>query len=107
LTYSKTCRAVKTVAKVIVKTSAVCALFLAPQTIAWCAQVTVAPEVSKSAVFNKGTPQGLNVSSPLGGQTPPKTMEGLRLASKNAQKNATKNIISETINNKTPCLKPN
>jgi hypothetical protein len=57
-------------------------------------------------VFSKGIPQGLKVSSPLGGQTPPSTMAGLILASKNAQKNAKKNITSETINSKTPCLNP-
>jgi hypothetical protein len=58
-------------------------------------------------VFNNGTPHGDKVSSPLGGQTPPITIDGLRLASKNAQKKATKNIISETIKSKTPWRKPN
>ena len=93
-------------AKIIVKKSPICELFLAPAIIPWCAQVTVAPDVNKITVFNKGTPQGLKVSTPSGGHTPPNIEDGLILASKKAQKKAKKNIISEIINKRTPCLKP-
>jgi len=66
----------------------------------------VAPEVNKIKVFNKGIPQGLIISRPLGGQTPPRQKMVLYSHQKKAQKKAKKNIISETMNNKTPCLKP-
>jgi hypothetical protein len=52
--------------------------------------VTVAPEVNKSTVFNKGTPHGLKVSNPFGGQTPPKTTLGVKLASKKSSKKSNK-----------------
>jgi len=50
----------------------------------------VAPEVNKIKVFNKGIPQGLIISRPLGGQTPPSTKDGFILASKKAQKKSKK-----------------
>jgi hypothetical protein len=49
-------------------------------------------------VFNKGTPHGLKVCMLLGGQTEPISMAGDKLEWKKAQKNAKKNIISETMN---------
>jgi hypothetical protein len=47
--------------------------------IALCAQVTVAPELNKTAVFNKGTEKGFNTSTPLGGQTAPISIAGAKL----------------------------
>ena len=38
---------------------------------AWCAQVTVVPEVSRISVLSSGRCQGSKVSMPCGGQTPP------------------------------------
>ena len=58
---------------------AITACFLAPKTIAWCAHVTVAPDVNKSIVFSKGTFQGSNIVKNTGGHTPPKKILGLKL----------------------------
>ena len=58
---------------------------------AWWALVTVAPEVSKIKVFNKGTPHGLIISIPAGGHIPPILKTGDRLEWKNVQKKLTKN----------------
>ena len=38
---------------------------------AWCAQVTVVPEVSRISVLSSGRCQGSKVSMPFGGHTPP------------------------------------
>ena len=38
---------------------------------AWCAQVTVVPEVSRISVLNSGRWNGSSVSMPFGGQMPP------------------------------------
>jgi len=46
--------------------------------------------------------KGFNTSIPFGGQTHPIETAGERLEWKNAQKNPTKNIISETIKRITP-----
>jgi hypothetical protein len=70
------------------------------------ALVIVTPEVSKTIVFNKGIPRGEKHSIPTGGHTPPIKGEGAKLEWKNAQKNETKNIISETINKIKPSRKP-
>ena len=40
---------------------------------AWCAQVTVVPEVSRISVLRSGRCQGSKVSMPFGGQMPPST----------------------------------
>jgi hypothetical protein len=53
-------------------------------------------------VLNNGNPQGFTTSIPTGGHTPPIQIEGERLEWKNAQKNAKKNIISETIKSNIP-----
>ena len=37
---------------------------------AWCAQVTVVPEVSRISVLRSGRCQGSKTSIPFGGQTP-------------------------------------
>jgi hypothetical protein len=50
------------------------------------------------SVFNKGTAVGLKVSIPFGGQIVPISIVGAKLAAKKAQKNAKKNITSETMN---------
>jgi hypothetical protein len=48
-------------------------------------------------VFSKGTSNALNVFIPFGGQILPISIVGVILAAKNAQKNAKKNITSDTI----------
>jgi hypothetical protein len=53
-------------------------------------------------VLTKGTSRALNVAIPLGGQIFPISIVGVRLAAKKAQKNAKKNITSETIKRITP-----
>lgn len=80
--------------------------FLLPIIILWWAQVTVAPELSKIAVFNRGTEKGLRGSTPNGGHITPISTEGDKLLWKKAQKKETKNNISDTINNKKPNLRP-
>ncbi len=86
---------------------------------AWCAQVTVVPEVSSSSVLSSGRCQGSKVSMPFGGQVPgteqapiavpgPQPNTASRVACtasagnsaelKNAQNQATKNITSEAMN---------
>ena len=65
-------------------------LFLLPLIIAWWAQVTVAPELNKTAVFNKGTENGFKGSTPLGGQTAPISTAGAKLLWKKAQKKGKK-----------------
>jgi len=42
-----------------------------PATIAWCAYVTLAPDVNKIKVFRNGTSYALNTSIPRGGYTEP------------------------------------
>jgi len=46
---------------------------------AWCAQVKVAPELKRIAVFNRGTPNGFRVSMPTGGHRDPSTGAGDKL----------------------------
>lgn len=45
----------------------------------WWAQVTVTPEASSTAVFSRGTSNGLRVVIPVGGQAPPSSGVGARL----------------------------
>jgi len=71
---------------------------LLPQVIAWCEYVIVTPEQSKSKVFKRGIALGSKVTSPLGGQILPISIDGERLAEKKAQKKAKKNIISDIMN---------
>ena len=78
------------------------ACFRAPPIIAWCDQVTVAPERSKISVFKKGISQQLKGSIPFGGQIAPTSIVGERLEWKKAQKKAKKNITSETMNRNIP-----
>ena len=62
----------------------------------------VAPEQSSIRVFSRGTSNGLNTSIPLGGHIDPISMVGAKLAAKNAQKKAKKNMTSEAINKSIP-----
>ena len=73
-----------------------------PSRIAWCAQVTVVPEVKRISVLRNGIWNGSKVSMPTGGQTPPVASAGNRLALKKAQKKPAKNITSEAMNNAMP-----
>ena len=66
---------------------------------AWCDQVTVAPEANKIAVFNKGIWKGLKGRIPVGGQQFPISIVGDNLLWKKAQKKEKKNRTSDTINN--------
>ena len=51
-----------------------------PSIMLWWAQVTVTPEARRTAVFNKGTWKGSRVVMPVGGQQPPSSGVGARLA---------------------------
>ena len=73
------CNAVKITPKTTVKAKPKIASFLLPLIIAWWAHVTVAPELNKTAVFNKGTEKGFKGSTPLGGQTAPISIAGAKL----------------------------
>ena len=57
-------------------------------------------------VFSRGISHALRVARYAGGHIPPKIGLGLKLEWKNAQKNAKKNITSETINKITPNFNP-
>jgi hypothetical protein len=57
-------------------------------------------------VFNNGTSQGLKGCIACGGQIEPISIVGAKLEWKKAQKNAKKNITSDTINNNIPYLNP-
>lgn len=56
------------------------ACFRSPSTMLWCAQVTVTPEARRTAVFSRGTSKGSRVVMPVGGQQPPSSGVGARLA---------------------------
>lgn len=66
--------------------------------ILWWAHVIVSPEVNRIVVFKSGVCIGLNVLIPFGGHVIPISMLGAKLLCKKAQKNDTKNIISDIIN---------
>ena len=70
-----------------------------PTCSAWCAQVTVQPESSRTSVLISGRSNGSKVVIPSGGQTP---SIGNSARSKNAQKKATKNITSDAMNSIMP-----
>lgn len=46
----------------------------------WWAHVTVTPEARRTAVFKRGTSNGSSVVMPVGGQHPPSSGVGARLA---------------------------
>lgn len=64
-----------------------------------CAHVTVTPEVSKIALFNRGTPYGSNGKICLGGHVSPVLIFTSSANQKNDQKNPKKKKISDRINN--------
>jgi len=68
----------------------------------WWLNVTNTPEIRSINVFRSGICNGFKMLIPNGGQTPPRSTFGAMLAWKKAQKNAKKNITSETINSITP-----
>lgn len=72
----------------------------------WWAQVTVTPDARRTAVFRRGTLNGLSGLMPEGGQEHPISGVGDRLLWKNAQKKAKKNITSEVINKIIPHRRP-
>lgn len=51
-----------------------------PSMMLWWAQVTVTPEASSTAVLSRGTSKGSRVIIPVGGQQPPSSGVGARLA---------------------------
>lgn len=55
------------------------ACFRFPSIMLWCAQVTVTPEASKTAVFSRGTSKGSKGVMPVGGHAPPSSGVGARL----------------------------
>jgi hypothetical protein len=73
---------------------------------AWCDQVTEAPDLTRIIVLRRGTFMGLNVLIRSGGQVCPISKLGLRLEWKYAQKNDEKNRISEIINRIIPIFMP-
>jgi hypothetical protein len=68
--------------------------------------VTVTPDASNTAVFNKGTLNGFSGWIPVGGQAQPSSGVGAKLLWKNAQKNAKKNSTSDVINRIIPQRNP-
>ena len=104
--YSTAWRKVKKAPKKIVKAKLFNAWSLLPHTMLWWAQVTVAPELNKIAVFSKGTPNGFSACMPCGGHITPISTEGDKLLWKKAQKKEKKNNTSETIKSINPIFKP-
>lgn len=72
----------------------------------WWAHVTVTPDASNVAVFNKGTLYGFKGLIPDGGHEHPISGVGDNLLWKKAQKNAKKNKTSDVINRIIPHRKP-
>ena len=104
--YSIPWNTVKMDASNIVSNSPIIACFFDRIIIAWWAHVTVAPELRRKKVLVKGIPEVWIVWIACGGHTPPKLKTGDKLEWKNAQKNAKKNIISDTMNRIMPNRKP-
>ncbi len=108
--YSYNWHRVKTTPKDIVITKAIMTSFLAfleaEISSALWAHVILTPDDNNITVFKRGKPHGFKTSIPSGGQTQPIAIEGARLQWKKAQKNAKKNIISDTINKIIPERNP-
>src|SRR6201986_1331625 len=117
--YSQACTQVKQAPSTMVRINPYFRPWRSFSRSAWCAQVTVVPEVSRSSVLSSGRCQGSNASMPLGGQVPgtlqapiavpaPQPNTASRVACtasagesaelKKAQNQATKKITSEAIN---------
>ena len=106
LKYSTYCKAVKTIAKIIVNKPPIIAFFLSPLIKAWCPYVIVDPLLNNKKVFNNGIPKADNASIPCGGHTPHISIFGLRLEWKNAQNTEKNANTSLTINKITPIVNP-
>ena len=104
--YSLSCRYVKYNPSPLVQTRAVVASVLFPEVNLWCAQVTVTPEARRTAVFRSGTENGFSGWIPGGGHVHEIWGVGASLLWKNLQKNAKKNITSETMNRIIPNFRP-
>ena len=104
--YSYACNAVKYNPNSTVKNSLWVACVALFSSTPWCAHITVTPEDSRIAICNKGTCIVLNGWIPVGGQVDPSSIVGDNLVWKNAQKNDTKNKISNTINRIIPHRMP-
>src|SRR6201985_568426 len=117
--YSQACTQVKVAPSRIVRIRPYFRALRSFSSSAWCAQVTVVPDVSRISVFNSGRCQGSNASMPFGGQVPGTLQAPIavpapqpKIASraawtgsagnseelKKAQNQATKNITSEAMN---------
>src|SRR6516162_6465190 len=117
--YSQACTQVKQAPSTTVRISPYFRPWRSFSNSAWCAQVTVVPEVSNSSVLNSGRCQGSKASMPLGGQVPGTAQAPMAVPSpqpkiasraawtasagnsaelKKAQNQATKNITSEAMN---------
>lgn len=77
-----------------------------PSIIEWWAQVTVTPEANSTAVFRRGTLNGLRGLIPIGGHIHPSSIVGESLLWKNAQKKAKKKQTSDKINKIMPHRSP-
>jgi len=71
-----------------------------------CDQVTVAPDESRTTVFNSGTWKAERDCRPRGGQHEPNSTFGDNEQCRYAQKKPTKKKISETIKRPIPKHKP-
>lgn len=56
------------------------ACFRSPSMMLWWAQVTVTPDARSTAVLSRGTSKGSRTLIPVGGQHPPSSGVGARLA---------------------------
>lgn len=90
----------------MVKVSAWIACFRLPIEMLWWVHVTVMPEASRMAVFNRGTSSGLRGLIPVGGHCPPSSGVGARLEWKNAQKKPRKKNASDVMNKAIPYRRP-
>src|SRR5262245_64559818 len=100
--YSYACTAVNSRPSATVRARPWISPLRSPSRSAWCAQVTVQPEVSRISVLSKGSENGSKVMMPSGGHTLPIASLGNSEASKKAQKKAAKNITSEAMNSDMP-----
>lgn len=81
-------------------------LALSPFIMAWCDQVTEAPDDKRTAVFSRGTSNGFKALIPIGGHTAPISTVGPNEEWKKAQKKEKKKQTSDRINNNIPHLNP-
>jgi hypothetical protein len=106
LAYSYNWHVVNKMPNAIVIANAIVVSCLRPASKARWAHVTLIPEESNIIVLSNGRPHGFKTLIPLGGQIQPIAIEGDKLAWKNAQKNAKKNITSETMKSIIPYFSP-